>query len=81
MGQDESKALFGKPREEIELFFEWKTERALWRSGEITATEADEAVELKTQHLLPQGKGNGNLGKPKYPLLTIPLFMCFYSME
>ena len=26
MGQDESKALFGKPREEIELFFEWKTE-------------------------------------------------------
>lgn len=27
MGQDESKALFGKPREEIELFFEWKTER------------------------------------------------------
>lgn len=28
MGQDESKALFGKLREEIELFFEWKTERA-----------------------------------------------------
>lgn len=59
MGQDESKALFGKPREEIELFFEWKTERALWRSGEITATEAMKRLNLKPNTFYRRAKEMG----------------------
>ena len=59
MGQDESKALFGKPREEIELFFEWKTERALWRSGETTATEAMKRLNLKPNTFYRRAKEMG----------------------